>query len=508
MPARLPQDAPIMVIGAGTMGSGIAHVAARAGHPTVLYDLDAAALERARASIAKDLAFLRDKGRLTEADHDATLARLRLSGELADAAPCALVIEAIVEDVAVKRRLFAQLEALVADDAILASNTSSISITEIAAGLAHPGRVAGMHFFNPAPRMALVEVVSGLETDAAVVDTLHSTARAWGKTPVITKSTPGFIVNRVARPYYAENLRTLTEHACDPATLDALLRECGGFAMGPCELLDLIGLDVNLMVTKSVFGALGFDGRYAPSLIQEELVRSGRLGRKTGRGFFAYGDGVQRPAPVTARSDAVVARVTAPHQVGGLEPLVARLAAAGVSVRRVPREESAHLQIGDARVERSDGRTATRRAADEGGHDLVLVDLAFDYSQTPRLAIARADQCSDIAFRQAIGTFQAAGIAVTPIDDIAGMAVLRVVCMLVNEAADVLAQHIATAADIDAAMQLGVSYPRGPLAWADQLGPAFVARVLDHLREHTGEARYRVSPALNRRRWSGAKFHE
>ncbi|MCU0869800.1 MAG: 3-hydroxyacyl-CoA dehydrogenase NAD-binding domain-containing protein, partial [Burkholderiales bacterium] len=353
MPARLPQDTPVMVIGAGTMGSGIAHVAARTGHPTVLLDLDAAALDRGRASIEKDLAFLRDKGRLTPEAHDATLARLRLSSELADAGPCALVIEAIVEDVAVKRRLFAQLEALVADDAILASNTSSISITELAAGLAHPGRVAGMHFFNPAPRMALVEIVAGLVTDAAVVDTLHSTALAWGKTPVIAQSTPGFVVNRVARPYYAENLRTLTEHACDAATLDALLREAGGFAMGPCELLDLIGLDVNLMVTKSVFGALGFDGRYAPSLIQEELVRSGRLGRKSGHGFFSYAPQSPKPVPRTAAPEAVVARVTAPHRVGGLEALVDRLAAAGIEIRRVPREESAHLQIGDARVELS-----------------------------------------------------------------------------------------------------------------------------------------------------------
>ncbi|MCU0868643.1 MAG: 3-hydroxyacyl-CoA dehydrogenase family protein, partial [Burkholderiales bacterium] len=175
---------------------------------------------------------------------------------------------------------------------------------------------------------------------------------------------------------------------------------------------------------------------------------------------------------------------------------------------RVPREESAHLQIGDARVELSDGRTATRRAADEGDRDLVLVDLALDFATARRVAVARADVCSDTALRQVIGTLQAAGLAVSPIDDIAGMAVLRVVSMLINEAADVLTQHIATATDIDTAMQLGVSYPRGPLAWADALGPAFVARVLDHLREHTGEARYRVSPALNRRRWSGARFHD
>jgi 3-hydroxybutyryl-CoA dehydrogenase len=507
MPARLPQDAAVMVIGAGTMGSGIAHVAARAGHPTVLYDLDAAALERGHAQIAKDLAFLLGKGKLSQDDHDATLARLTRSSDLADAAPCALVIEAIVEDVTVKRRLFEQLEAIVADDTILASNTSSISITEIAAGLAHPGRVAGMHFFNPAPRMALVEVVSGLATDAAVLDTVHSTARAWGKTPVIAKSTPGFIVNRVARPYYAENLRTLTEHACDPATLDALLRESGGFAMGPCELLDLIGLDVNLMVTKSVFEALGYDGRYAPSQIQQELVRSGRLGRKSGQGFYRHGPDVSPPAPQSEGPSTAVGRVTAPHALGALEPLIARLAASGVAVHRVPREQCAHLQIGDARVELSDGRTATRRAADEGDRDLVLLDLALDFASARRVGAARADQCSELAWRQAVGTLQAAGLVVSRLDDVAGMAVLRVVCMLANEAADVATQHIATAADIDTAMKLGTSYPLGPLEWADRLGAAFVARVLDHVRDHTGEARYRVSPALQRRRWSGAKFH-
>jgi 3-hydroxybutyryl-CoA dehydrogenase len=499
----------VAVIGAGTMGSGIAHVAARAGHPVVLFDAQPEALDRARKGIAKDLAFLVSKQRLGAVEADAVLARITMASDLAATAGAALVIEAIAEDRAAKRSLFASLEALVADECILATNTSSISITDIAAGLRLPGRVVGMHFFNPAPRMALVEIVDGLLTDPAVADALIATSKAWGKTPVRAKSTPGFIVNRVARPYYGESMRTLAEGATDPATLDVVLRDCGAFPMGTCELMDLIGLDVNLMVSRSVFEALGGDRRYAPSIVQQELVRAGRHGRKTGHGFHRYGEGVAAPVATVEPPCGPAPAASAPTHLGLLEPLVKRIVAGGVGVKRLTGDDDVHLhlQAGAARVMLSDGRTATRRAAEEGDADLVLIDLVADFARTPRVALARADQCSDAAWRDAVATFQAAGVDVVRIDDIAGMIVARTVAMLVNEAADVLTQGIATVADVDTAMRLGTGWNVPPFEWADRLGAGFVATVLDHLRDHYGEERYRVAPALQRRRWSGGKFH-
>jgi 3-hydroxybutyryl-CoA dehydrogenase len=505
--AALPFDAVVGVIGAGTMGAGIAHVAARAGHPVWLFDTHELALQRARSTIEKDLGFLVSKGRLERLDAESILGRVHVTRELSDLRGAGLVVEAIFEDRDAKRALFSSLETLVATDCVLASNTSSISITDLAVGLQYPGRLVGMHFFNPVPRMALVEVIDGLDTAPEVADLVTATAKSWGKTPVRCRSTPGFIVNRVARPFYGEAMRTLTEGATDPAGLDAIVRECGGFPMGPCELMDLIGLDVNLAVTGSTFQALGWDRRYAPSLIQQELVRSGRHGRKTGQGFHRHLPGAE--APVATQEPAMPAprSIVAPADAGLLEPLIGRMTSAGLNVRRVMHMEPM-LHIGAARVAMSDGRTATHRGAVGGTPNVVLLDLAHDFARAPRLCVARADQSADLEYREVVGALQGAGCAVTRVDDIAGLVVMRTVAMLANEAADVLTQGIASAADIDTAMRLGTNYPLGPLAWADRLSPGFVAQVLDNLRNHYGEERYRVSPGLQRRRWSGGLFHE
>ncbi|MBN3835285.1 3-hydroxyacyl-CoA dehydrogenase NAD-binding domain-containing protein, partial [Burkholderia sp. Ac-20344] len=293
----LAPSAVVGVIGAGAMGAGIAQVAAAAGHTVLLYDLNEAACDKALAGIRAQFARLAEKGRLEPAQADAAGARIRAVRELADFAGAALIVEAAAERLDVKREIFATLERHVDDACLLATNTSSISITSIAAGLRVPQRVAGLHFFNPAPLMALVEVVSGLATAPEVAQALVATAAAWGKQPVMAKSTPGFIVNRVARPYYAEALRVLNEQGGAPASIDAVMREAGGFRMGPFELMDLIGHDVNFAVTESVFRAYFNDPRYTPSLIQQELVNAGFLGRKSGRGFYAYADGATPPAP-------------------------------------------------------------------------------------------------------------------------------------------------------------------------------------------------------------------
>ena len=282
--------APILVVGAGIMGVGIAQVAAQAGHTVMLFDTREGAAIEAKDKLAKTLDALVTKGKLRAEEAAQTLSRIEMVSALEAAASARLVVEAIVENLTVKRGLFQQLEAIVAPDCVLATNTSSISVTAIANGLQHPQRLVGMHFFNPVPLMKLVEVVSGLQTDAAVAAAIFDLSQLWGKVPVHARSTPGFIVNRIARPYYAETLALLLEQAATPAVLDACLRSAG-FRMGPCELMDLIGHDTNLAVTQSVYEANFFDKRFVPSLVQREMVDGGLLGRKSGRGFYAYGDG-------------------------------------------------------------------------------------------------------------------------------------------------------------------------------------------------------------------------
>ncbi|MGI4842294.1 MAG: 3-hydroxyacyl-CoA dehydrogenase PaaH [Janthinobacterium lividum] len=508
----LPKNSIVAVVGSGAMGSGIAQVAASAGHQVLLFDTRTDAADKAIADIGKTYAKLVEKGRMDAAAADEARARLKRIGSLREAGAAALVVEAIVENLDAKRALFAELEGIVGEDCILATNTSSISVTAIAAKLRRPERVVGMHFFNPVPLMALVEVISGIATDKAAADTVYATAEAWGKNPVHAKSTPGFIVNRVARPYYAESLRLLLEQAAEPATIDAVLRDCGGFRMGPFELMDLIGHDVNFSVTNSVYHAYFGDPRFTPSVLQQELVNAGFLGRKTGRGFYRYGEGAEKPAVQLEAPQAKPESVSiVGNESDAIAALAARLAAAGYAL---PREETLDVSPGfvcnGAAVYLTDGRSATERAAESWHDDTVLYDLLLDASGATRIALARADQCSDAAYHAVVGMFQAAGFAVTRLDDVPGMAVMRTVAMLANEAADAVNQGVCSAQAVDIAMQKGVNYPRGPLAWADSVGLEHIVAVLSNLAATYGEDRYRVSPLLRRKIAAnphGARFH-
>jgi 3-hydroxybutyryl-CoA dehydrogenase len=276
--------------------------------------------------------------------------------------------------------------------------------------------------------------------------------------------------------------------------------------MGPFELMDLIGHDVNLAVTRSVWEAYFHDPRFAPSVLQQELVAAGMLGRKTGRGFYDHSPEAVKPAPRTEPLRPPPGRITAYGDLGPAHELVDRLAGLGVAVERreaQPPVPNGVIASGGALLALTDGRTATRRAADSGARDLVVFDLALDYHGTTRLAVARADSCSDAAFGVAVGTLQAAGLAVSVLDDVAGLAVMRTVAMLANEAADAVLQGIASAADVDVAMLKGVNYPRGPLAWADAVGCERVRDVLANLSAHYGDPRYRVSPLITRRCGTG-----
>jgi len=291
----------IGVLGAGAMGSGIAQVAASAGHAVVLADVSEAAVERGLAGIGKALARDVEKGRRTREDADGIAGRIAtavVDGHYSAFEGCDLVIEAILEDLAVKQQAFTALEGATGPSAVLATNTSSLSVTAIAAPCQHPERVVGVHFFNPAPVMPLVEIIGGHGTDPDVVSGVRALVDGWGKTTVLAADTPGFIVNRVARPFYGEALRLYEEGVASPATIDWAMREIGGFRMGPFELMDLIGNDVNYAVTMSIFEAFYFDPRYRPSLIQKRQVDARLFGRKTGRGYYDYRPGATAPEPV------------------------------------------------------------------------------------------------------------------------------------------------------------------------------------------------------------------
>ncbi|MCW5898078.1 MAG: 3-hydroxybutyryl-CoA dehydrogenase [Flavobacteriales bacterium] len=302
----------VAVIGAGTMGSGIAQVAAQAGHKVVLFDTRREAVDKALAGLRKTLDKLVEKGKFTAEQADGIHSRITPASDLKDLAGRGLVIEAIVEDLGIKQKLFAELEGIMATDAILATNTSSLSVTAIAGGLKHPERMVGLHFFNPAPLLPLVEVVPGLASDDALASRSATLMTAWGKVPVICKDTPGFIVNRVARPFYGEAIRIYEEGIADMPTIDAAMKSVG-FRMGPFELMDLIGNDINFTVTKTVWEAFFFDPRYKPSFTQQRQVESGRLGRKSGRGYYSYADGSTPAFPNVAPSEAapIVERILA-----------------------------------------------------------------------------------------------------------------------------------------------------------------------------------------------------
>jgi 3-hydroxybutyryl-CoA dehydrogenase len=552
MPA-LPTSATVAVIGAGTMGAGIAQVAAAAGHPVLLYDIAVGAVEKGLAGVRAGLDRLIERKKMSAAERDQLLARIRPADLLDKLGGAALVIEAVVEKLAVKHEILAALERVVKPDAVLATNTSSLSITEIAAHLKRPERVVGMHFFNPAPVMALVEVVTGVATAPAVAETVFDTAKAWGKAPVYAKSTPGFIANRIARPFYGEALRLLEEGAADAATIDAIMKDCAGFRMGPFELMDLIGIDVNFLVTKSVWEAFFHDPRYAPSLLQQEMVAAGRHGRKTQWGWYDYRPGAAMPAaqeaPTGPKPKTIVLsqNPALASERGAYDPAaelaaLAREAGIGVSFEETtpdfrpledpfaPRGGTQLASAGPEEVEFLPGSAEDRyeRFAEttigldgchlrltrgSTGHEpgwrepddlpVVLYDLALDYRAAPRIAIAAPAGAPRNVMLTAAGFFQALGKRVSVLEDVPGLVVMRILAMLANEAADAVYRGVCSEADADTAMLKGLNYPAGPLAWARKLGWHRVHDVLRALNLYYGDPRYRVAPPI--RRWEFAE---
>ncbi|MBB2486704.1 3-hydroxyacyl-CoA dehydrogenase [Mitsuaria sp. WAJ17] len=492
-------EALVGVIGAGVMGAGIAQVAAQAGHPVRLMDVREGAAAAAHAQIAKALEGLVVKGRMDATEREAVLARIHPVSAMADLAGAALVVEVIIEKLEPKQALLRELDALLPPDALIASNTSSISITALANGLQRPGRLVGMHFFNPVPLMKLVEVVSGAETQASVADAIYELSRRWGKSPVHAKSTPGFIVNRIARPYYAETLALLLEQAGTPAQLDRALRSVG-FRMGPCELMDLIGHDTNFLVTQSVFEANFGDKRYMPSLVQKALVDGGRLGRKVGKGFY---EGVPAaPAPVERQGAEDLPTVQLLGEGLLVDGLAQALQAAGVAFQRQAQAVWAGLALGELQLRLSDGRCAAELAQQAAHAELAVIDWPVQGPRTEALALAFAPRCSESGRAQALQLFAALGWAPLVLRDAPGLVVARTLAMLVNEGADTVWQGVCDEAAADQAMKLGVNYPAGPFEWLAQLSVARVVQTLDALFEACRNERYRVSPLLRHRLWA------
>lgn len=373
----------IGVLGAGSMGSGIVQIAATQKHQTVLVDLNEEALNKAAANLKNILARMVEKDKIDQATADVIMGRITFSKNIADFKDCNIVIEAIIENLEVKKKVFAEMESVVSHDCILASNTSSLSIASIASACKKAERVIGIHFFNPAPLMPLVEIIPAVQTSEATTNTSRALIDSWKKVTVLAKDTPGFIVNRVARPFYGEALKIYEEGVADFATIDWAMTEIGGFKMGPFTLMDYIGNDINYTVTESVFAAFYYDPRYKPSFTQKRHAEAGWFGRKTGRGYYNYAEGMEQPQP--------------------------------------NKDEKLGKEICD-----------------------------------------------------------------------------RILVMLMNEAIDALFLNIASKQDIDLAMTKGVNYPKGLLAWADEMGLENVLAKLEHLFAEYGEDRYRPSVMLRR----------
>jgi 3-hydroxybutyryl-CoA dehydrogenase len=525
----------IGVLGAGTMGAGIAQLAARAGARTLLHDPVAEALAGGVQKLEDGLAKEAAKGRLSEEQASAAAARLEPVAELTALAPCELVIEAAPERLELKHELYAALSQIVAEDCVLASNTSSLLVTAIAPAASHPERVVGMHFFNPAPIMRLLEVVAGERSSRRALAIAHATGEAMGKTVIRATDGPGFLVNRSNRPFGLEALRLLQERIANVETIDRICRMQGGFRMGPFELMDLVGVDVGFEISKSFYEQSVGEPRWRPSPIAARYVAAGLHGRKTKRGYYSYESaGAAHSGPSHRPSDPDPREAERPAAGEGVvviagsgvlaEELRHHAALAGYEVRsphdptggvlpalivECDRAPATHSALGDP------PRELHSRAPTQGGAHLVLCQsgslAALDpegsavgfhvlapLEQAGLVELTRNDSSSPVAAARAERFFATLGKHVAWVGDAPGLVLGRIVCQVINECAFSLGEGVGSATDIDTGMVLGLSYPLGPLKWADELGLDHVLTVLLALCAEYREERYRPAPALRR----------
>lgn len=485
------------IVGAGVMGTGIAQIAAQAGIRVMLFDNREGAAQAARDNLKQTLDKLVSKGKIAHSDAQFTLEHLQVATALTELKNVDLVVEAIIERLEAKQALLAELEAVVADDCILATNTSSLSVTSIARGCRHPERVAGFHFFNPVPLMKVVEVIDGLASDPQVGDCLQALATRMGHRGIRAKDTPGFIINHAGRAYSTEALQILKEGVAEPAEIDRILREGMGFRMGPLELFDLTALDVSHPVIESIYNQFYQEPRYRPSALTRQMLEAGYVGRKVERGFYRYANG-QMIDPAPAQPVPVVG--TLPPVWLGTEneedraTLSALLAELGARVEQGSQPSSEALCL--LAPYGLDATTAAGRF-DTDPARTVCIDPLLDSRRyrtlmpTPGTRVDMCDAAHALLARD--------GVGVSVINDSVGFVAQRVLAMIVNLAGDIVQQRIASVDDLDEGVRRGLGYPQGPLAWGDSLGAKRLLTILDRMTELTGDPRYRPGPWLRRR---------
>lgn len=507
-PARV-----IGVIGAGTMGSGIAQLAARSGASTFLHDPLPDALARGAQRVRDGLGKEAAKGLLDAEQATAAAARLQSVDGLDAMAGCELVIEAAPERLELKHQLYGQLSQIVSESCVLATNTSSLPVTAIAAGATHPERVVGMHFFNPAPIMRLLEVVAGEQSSESALALAHATGEAMGKSVIRAGDSPGFLVNRCNRPFGLEALRLLSERVADVESIDRICRLEGGFRMGPFELMDLVGVDTGLEISKSFYEQSFHEPRWRPSPITARYVAAGLHGRKSGRGYYDYStDRPHRPADTAPPETSRAPELEGPIVITGYGALATELRQATLKADHVLGEPDAAIEEAPALTIECQGRgdgpvsrgprlllcdRGSLASLDPGGN-AVGFHVLGPFAGASLVELTRQDSSAPTTVVAAERFFGDLGKHVAWVGDAPGLVLGRIVCQLINESAFALGEGVGSAADIDTGMVLGLNHPRGPLAWADLIGLDRVLGILEALCVEYREERYRPAPTLRR----------